>query len=85
MARHYYDLWCLLNAGIGDKAVAAPGLFDSVAHHRAIFFRKKKEAQDSLQPGSIAIQPRKKSAIGLAAGLRGDESCDVFRAHARFR
>jgi hypothetical protein len=58
MARHYYDLWCLLGAGIGDKAVVAPGLFESVAHHRAIFFRKKKEAQDSLQPGALAILPR---------------------------
>ena len=58
MARHYYDLWCLLGAGVGDKAVAAPGLFESVAHHRAIFFRKKKEAQESLQPGALAILPR---------------------------
>lgn len=58
MARHYYDVWCLLNAGIGDKAAAISGLFDSVAHHRAIFFRKKKDAQDSLQQGSLAIQPR---------------------------
>lgn len=58
MARHYYDVWCLLNAGIGDNAVAAPGLFDSIANHRAIFFRKKKEAQDSLQRGSLVIQPR---------------------------
>ena len=58
MARHYYDLWCLLGAGIGEKAVAAPGLFESVAYHRAIYFRKKKEAQVSLQPGALAILPR---------------------------
>ena len=58
MARHYYDVWCLLGAGVGEKAVASPGLFETVAHHRAIFFRKKKEAQDSLQPGTLAILPR---------------------------
>jgi hypothetical protein len=24
MARHYYDLWCLLRAGVGEKALAKP-------------------------------------------------------------
>ena len=57
MARHYYDVWCLIQAGIGEKAVAAPGLFERVAHHRAIFFRKQKEAQESLRPGSLRILP----------------------------
>jgi predicted nucleotidyltransferase component of viral defense system len=57
MARHYYDVWSLIRAGIAEKALATPGLFESVAQHRAIFFRKKKEAQDSLRPGSLRILP----------------------------
>jgi predicted nucleotidyltransferase component of viral defense system len=57
MARHYYDLWCLIRAGVADRAVATPGLFDSVAHHRAVFFRRKKEAQESLRQGTLHITP----------------------------
>jgi hypothetical protein len=57
MARHYYDLWSLLRAGIGKKAMAAPSLFENIAHQRAIFFRKKKEDQDSLKRGSLRILP----------------------------
>ena len=31
MARHYYDLWCLLRAGVGEKALAQTALFQRVA------------------------------------------------------
>lgn len=39
MARHYYDLWCLLKSGVGERAIADRGLFDRVTSHREIFFR----------------------------------------------
>lgn len=57
LARHYYDLWCLIRAGISEKAVADQGLFERVAAHRAVYFRKNKEAQDSLRPGSLRLVP----------------------------
>jgi predicted nucleotidyltransferase component of viral defense system len=57
LARHYYDLWCLIGAGIGDRAVASEDLFGRVAEHRKVFFRKSKEAQDSLRPGSLRLLP----------------------------
>jgi len=57
LARHYYDLWCLLSAGIGDRARADEGLFERVAAHRAVFFRRSKEAQDSLRRGSLRLVP----------------------------
>jgi hypothetical protein len=57
LARHYYDLWCLIVSGIGARAVASEGLFERVATHRAIFFRKKREVQDSLKRGSLRITP----------------------------
>lgn len=57
MARHYYDLWSLIRAGIGEKAVASTDLFETVVHHRAVFFRRKKEAQESLRRGSLHILP----------------------------
>jgi predicted nucleotidyltransferase component of viral defense system len=39
MARHYYDFWCLLRAGVGERALANTALFQRVAEHREIFFR----------------------------------------------
>lgn len=57
LARHYYDLWCLIRAGVGERAAQDIPLFDRTAAHRAVFFRKKKEAQDSLRRGSLRIVP----------------------------
>lgn len=57
LARHYYDLWCLINSGIADSAANSPGLFERVAAHRVVFFRKNKDAQKSLQQGSLALLP----------------------------
>jgi len=39
LARHYYDLWCLIKRGVADDAANDFGLFDRVAAHRAVFFR----------------------------------------------
>lgn len=57
LARHYYDLWCLIRAGVADAAVGREGLFASVAAHRAIFFRRRREAQESLRQGSLRLLP----------------------------
>lgn len=58
LSRHYYDLFRLIQAGIGDEALADTELFTRVAAHRSVFFRKQKEAQDSLRPGSLRLMPR---------------------------
>jgi hypothetical protein len=57
LARHYYDLWCLIRAGVAERAAADVDLFARVAAHRAVFFRKKKEAQASLRPGTLRLLP----------------------------
>ncbi len=57
MARHYYDLWCLLRSGIGDKAAQDDALFDSVADHRRVFFRQSWVDYDTLRRGSLKILP----------------------------
>lgn len=57
LARHYYDLWCLIRAGVGGEASSNTELFDRVAAHRAVFFRKSKEAQETLRPGSLRLVP----------------------------
>ncbi len=58
LARHYYDLSRLIQAGIADEALADMDLFARVAAHRSVFFHKQKEAQDSLRPGSLRLMPR---------------------------
>lgn len=57
LARHYYDLWCLIEAGVAARAVATPDLFERVVAHRSVFFRKSKEAQASMRQGSIVLLP----------------------------
>lgn len=57
LSRHYYDLHCLIKAGVATKAAADLELFGRIAAHRAVFFRKKKEAQESLKPGSLRLVP----------------------------
>jgi hypothetical protein len=57
LARHYYEMWCLINKGVAEKAKADLQLFARVAAHRAVFFRKSKEAQESLHPGSLRLVP----------------------------
>jgi len=38
MARHRYDLWCLITKGVAKQAVDDRGLFERVASHREAFF-----------------------------------------------
>lgn len=57
MARHYYDLWCLLKAGVGATAMSQTALFRRVAEHRALFFRFSWVDYSTHQPGSFRIVP----------------------------
>lgn len=57
LARHYYDLWCLITRGTAERAVRNKDLFDRVATHRAVFFRRSRDAQASFAPGSLRIVP----------------------------
>lgn len=57
LARHYYDLWCLITRGVAERAIRDGSLFDRVAAHRAVFFRRSRDAQASFAPGSLRIVP----------------------------
>lgn len=57
MARHYYDLWCLLRAGVGDAALANKNLFRRVAEHREIFFRYSWVDYSTHKPGTFRLSP----------------------------
>jgi predicted nucleotidyltransferase component of viral defense system len=57
MARHYYDLWCLLRAGVGDTALENKTLFRRVAEHREIFFRYSWVDYSTHKPGTFRLSP----------------------------
>ncbi len=57
LARHYYDLWCLIVQGVARRAVASPGLFARVATHREIFFNWSWMDYATLRPGTLRLVP----------------------------
>ncbi|WP_146180243.1 nucleotidyl transferase AbiEii/AbiGii toxin family protein [Opitutus sp. ER46] len=57
MARHYYDLWCLLRAGVGERALADMNLFARVAEHREVFFRLSWVDYSTHKPGRFRLVP----------------------------
>lgn len=57
MARHYYDLWCLLRAGVGERALAKNALFQRVAEHREDFFRYSWVDYSTHKPGTFRLIP----------------------------
>lgn len=58
MARHYYDLWSLIRAGVGERAIAESGLFTRVAEHREIFFRYSWVDYTTHRPGTFRLVPQ---------------------------
>ncbi|MBW2049977.1 MAG: nucleotidyl transferase AbiEii/AbiGii toxin family protein [Deltaproteobacteria bacterium] len=59
MARHYYDLCCLIEAGIGHKAADDLQLFERIAAHRQVYFRYTWVDYDTLRPGCLRLVPPK--------------------------
>ncbi|HBA84491.1 MAG TPA: nucleotidyl transferase AbiEii/AbiGii toxin family protein [Verrucomicrobia bacterium] len=57
LARHYYDLWCLIAKGIADQALADDGLFERVLAHRAVFFRWSWMDYTTMCRGSLRLVP----------------------------
>lgn len=57
MARHYYDVWCLITRGVAKRAAVDRALFDRVAEHREIFFRLNWVDYATLRPGSLRLTP----------------------------
>jgi predicted nucleotidyltransferase component of viral defense system len=64
MARHYYDLWCLLRAGVGESALADTALFQRVAEHREVFFRYSWVDYSTHKPGTFRLTPPREHLAG---------------------
>lgn len=57
MARHYYDLYRLIEAGVGDKASGNLELFKRIAAHRQVYFKQGWVEYDTLSPGRLRLIP----------------------------
>lgn len=57
MARHYYDLYRLILAGIGDESAQDLDLFERVAAHRQVFFRHTWVDYSTLNPRQLQLLP----------------------------
>jgi predicted nucleotidyltransferase component of viral defense system len=57
LARHYYDLWCLISRGLAEKAAADEELFKRVAEHRQAFFRWSWVDYETLRRGTLRLLP----------------------------
>jgi len=57
MARHYYDVWCLITRGVAGRAAQDRPLFDRVAAHREVFFRWSWVDYTTLHPGALRFLP----------------------------
>ena len=68
LARHYYDLWCLIQKGVGAQASSDSGLFSSVAANRRDFFSYSWMRYETLRPGSLRLLPQPEQI----ASWRGD-------------
>jgi len=58
LARHYYDIWCLIKKGIADRAAQSSELFSSIAEHRDVFFHQSFVDYSTLRQGSLLLLPR---------------------------
>jgi predicted nucleotidyltransferase component of viral defense system len=57
MARHYYDLYRLIQSGIAARAQEDIGLFDQVLAHRRVFFAQNWIDYDALGPDTLRLLP----------------------------
>ena len=57
LARHYYDLYCLIQKGIANEALEDSGLFEQAAKHRQLFFGYSWLDYSTLKQGSLRLVP----------------------------
>jgi len=71
MARHYYDLFQLMQKGIGEKAASDLDLFTRIRDHRRVYFRYTWMDYDSLAPGSLRLVPLEDQIANWEADYTG--------------
>jgi len=57
LARHYYDLWCLITQGVAARALDRRDIFSRAAQHREIYFGWSWMDYSTLRQGSLRLLP----------------------------
>ena len=57
MARHYYDVWCLITRGVAERAAGNLRLFRRVIEHREIFFPISWVDYSAIGQGTLRLLP----------------------------
>ena len=57
LARHYYDIYCLIQAGIAEKAASDMDLFQRILEHRMFYFKHNWMDYSTIAPGTIQMLP----------------------------
>ncbi len=67
VARHYYDLYRLILAGIGEEASRNLGLFERIAAHRKIYFRYTWVDYSTMNPSQLQLLPTEADRVSWQA------------------
>jgi len=57
MARHYYDLWCLITRGVAERAARRDDIFTRTVQHRKIYFNWSWMDYSTLSRGTLRVVP----------------------------
>ena len=57
MARHYYDLFRMIQAGVGEQAYQDLDLLHRIVAHRQVFFRYRWVDYSTMRPGRLRLIP----------------------------
>ena len=71
MARHYYDLYRLIQNGIAEEAANDRDLFDKIVTHREIYFKYTWMDYSTIKPGSLRIIPLEDQIADWLSDYRG--------------
>ncbi len=70
LARHAYDIWQLMQSGIGEEAMENPDLLKRVCDHKSVFFRQKRVDYQSAYSGRLSIVPNQERQVELGKDYR---------------
>lgn len=84
MARHYYDLYRLIKAGIADQAAADLHLFQRIVEHREVYFRYSWVDYSTLKPGSLRLVPDSEHLPAWQSDYEGMQSEMFYGEVPRF-
>jgi hypothetical protein len=57
MSRHYYDVFCLSQSSVLDRALGNIDLLERVATHKSIYFKAPWARYDQARPGTLRLLP----------------------------